>query len=146
MVEKTRQDDHFGLLTWEADLEEWRGTLEFPTHGRISIGLPPDSLDDHEIRAHILSTLSVIERDEQYLRTRAADELYATETHLLFWPEDQPFERDHFIQEMRLVDIVFDTESSESALTLGYEYGDGMEQGIIVTLTWDGDYCYTGVA
>ena len=119
--------------------------VAFPPHGSIEIGLPPDYLDVPDVRAHILSMMPQIERDELYLRSRAADELYATEAHLLFWPEDQMFEREDFIQETRLVVIVFDTESAAKPLTLGYEYGDGMENGIVVSLTWDGDYRYTQV-
>jgi hypothetical protein len=145
MAETTRQDDHFGLLRWQDELEEWRAAVELRPHGSIEIGLPRDYIDVPEVRAHIQSTLPLIGQDELYFRTRAADELYASEAHLLFWPEDEPFERDEFIRQMRLVVIVFDSEYAETALTLGYEYGDGMGNGIIVSLTWDGDYRYTQV-
>jgi hypothetical protein len=145
MVEKMIQDDHFGPLRWVNELNGWLAAREFPPHGRISIGLPQAYLDDSEVRAHILTTLPLLERDELYFRIRAADELYASEAHHLFWPDAVPFDREGFILEMHLNDIIFDNEFSENALTLGYEYGEGMENAIIVSLTWDGDYQYTVV-
>jgi hypothetical protein len=145
MTEKTIQDDHFGLLRWVNELNGWVAAREFPSHGRISIGLPQAYLDGVEVRAHILNTLPVLERDELYFRIRAADELYASEAHHLFWPDAIPFDRESFILEMQLNDIIFDTQSSENPITLGYEFGEGMENAIIVSLTWDGDYRYTSV-
>jgi hypothetical protein len=142
MDEKTYDDDHFGTLRWDTDLDEWRGTVSISPHGEVGLGLPPEFPDSEEVQAHIHETLKIIQRDELSFRQRTADQLFESGAYHLWWPENQTFVRDVFINEMHLGDIAFNTEYPDEEVMLGYEYGGGMEHGILILLTWDGRYRY----
>lgn len=135
------EDDHFGLLKWDEEEQAWTGLVTIPPHEEeVGLVLPSEYIDSDEVRTHIWEMLRIIERDECGFRERAADELFKRRAHLLYWPKDQPFDRDAFATEMHLGLITFDTEFPDMEISLGYEYGEGMEHGIVIYLTWNGLY------
>ena len=133
-------DDYFSLLQWNAEFQEWYGSLILSPHGEVGLELPLEYGESDEVRNHIHKTTRIIERDELDFRNKAADELFSDGSHLFYWPEDQPFKRDEFVQQMHLALISFEMGFSEPEILLGYEYGEGVEHGIVVFLAWDGTY------
>lgn len=137
---KTLQDEHFGLLTWHAEFEEWQAVTNLPSIGDVGIDLPAAYMDSIEVRKHIRDTMRIIERDELSFRQRAASELFTDGGYRLFLDEHEEFDHDHFVKEMHLAGISFTPEFPDVPLTLGYEYGEGVEHGISVSLSWGGTY------
>jgi hypothetical protein len=139
MNENVINDEHFGVLRWDTELEEWDGMITISScKEAVGLGLPPEYAHSIELRKHIRETVRIIERNELRLREKAASELYTNGDYILYWFEDQPFDHDKFVQEMGLGRIYFDFPST--SLTLGYEYAEGIEDGISVFLTWNGVY------
>lgn len=130
-------DARFGTLLWDADNQEWDGTISIPPHEGVGLILPSEYRDSDEIRAHIRWLISVIERDELTFRQQAARDLFAQGEYILWWDEDQPFDCDEFARQMVLGTITLNTEYPHR---LGYEYAEGREHGMHINLTWDGVY------
>ena len=106
------------------------------------MGLPPEYVDSIETRLHIQETTRIIERDELRFREKAASELFTEGGYVLFLDENEQFDQVHFVNEMHLGIITFEPDFPEHALTLSYEYGEGIEHGIFIVLTGHGDYRY----
>jgi hypothetical protein len=136
------EDAYFGTMHWDERLEEWQGEIVFPIHGKVGVALPPEYVESEELRTHIRGLIEVVRRDEADFRQRAASELFNDGSYLFFWPENQPFELERFAAEMHLCLVVFEYGFKENGVLLDYEYGEGMEHGISVTLSWDGVYRY----
>ena len=134
------EDELFGLLQWNTEYQEWIGHTIILPYGETEVELPAEYVDSHELREHIHETMKIIKRDELSFRQRAANELFADGEYLFFWDENQQFDHNQFVNEMSLVIITF-TDFANIPFELHYEYGEeGMEQGIIIHLTWDGVY------
>jgi hypothetical protein len=134
------EDSFFGLLRWDTTFGEWRGYMHFPLHDVVELGLPLEYRDSPEMQSQIQNSFRVIERDELAFRERAAQEIFAKGRYILFWPEDIPYQADEFARRMHLGAIVFEPQIPDKPLTLGYEYGEGVDYGINIYLTWDGNY------
>ncbi|MEP7285424.1 MAG: hypothetical protein ABI947_06625 [Chloroflexota bacterium] len=138
----TIEDDYFGLLKWDTRFLEWEGYATLRSDEEVGINLPPEYIDSDEVRKHIQETMKVIERDELSFRQQAANELFTEGGYGLFWDDDQEFDHGQFVNEMHLVSISFAPDFPKNPLTLelDYEYGEGVEHGISIYLTWDGVY------
>ena len=134
------EDEFLGLLQWDTTFGEWQGQVDFPRHGEVGVGLPLEYRDSREMQTHIQATFRIIERDEPAFRERAARELFDNGGYVLFWPEGKLYKPDEFAREMHLGLITFEPEFPDMSLRLGYEYGEGVEHGITIFLTWDGTY------
>ncbi len=142
MNANTFDDEYFGTLRWDTKFQEWHGSITVPPHTDVGLGLPPEYTHSDELRRHIREMVELIKREELSFRERAASELFAGGGYVLFWSDDEPFDHDKFVREMELARITFDPHSANEALTLWYEYGGGMEHGVVIFLTWDGHYDY----
>ena len=140
------EDDLFGLLQWDTRGQEWQGTIIVGPHGEIGVVLPTEYVDSDETRQHIRATMKIIERDETGFRERAANELFAHGGYALFLADDEQFDHASFVNEMHLGMITFDPPDTRDPVVLWYEFGEGMEYGITIIVTWDGVYQYTRVA
>jgi hypothetical protein len=136
----TIDDDYFGLLQWNTKDKEWQGTITLPPYEDVGSYLTSEYIDSTDVRKQIQETMKVIERDELSFRQRAANELFADRSYHFFVDENQEFDHNEFVSKMQLGAIVFGSPPPRVELLLGYEYGEGMEHGITISLPWDGVY------
>lgn len=135
-----RHDDFFGLLKWDTENDEWTGSFTLAWQGEVEVTLPPEYVDLPEIQAHIQAMMKLIDRDELSFRERAAGELFARGSYRLYLNEDETFQQDVFVAEMHIGTICFEFDDAPSQIMLWYEYAEGREHGIIIHLTWQGNY------
>ncbi len=139
---QTFNDEVFGQLVWDEQVEWWEGRCEFSAGLSIPVSVSPNDIDLEIVLNLARKTFRSLQQSEPSLRLEATEVLL--ESHNEEWSDGDPIDNETFASRMTIKELTIDGDGSA---TLFYDDGNLFwGHSILVETDSEGAFQYADIA